>query len=466
MKNGIVYLAVYFIIMFIPAKLFGQEDNSLKLVRLLNNGEYLMSRDLHQQICDTISPDIDLYYKFRMAQFLNKKDSSAVYLERIFKEFPDLFGEDTINAYNILFDIYISLRNNEGGLYTYKRMKQHLEENPYSITKDKLVELQKHTVIKLRQLNHIMRQPAIRIERKKTNDYVKILGALKPLIMARFNNINQKTILDTGSHFFCVMNKNMAELIGVKYYNSEKHNGMINGHIPTKKAIIDSIEIGNVSLYNIPIEVYDHNIRPPFSNSSNNDPEKEMTIDSLYTCITTPIIVGLPLMQLIGKILIDNVNKKITFPIDNDKTHLSKEPNLFIYNNDLYTHLKINEKRFTGLLDTGADIFIGIDTMFYQKHKRDIMIDTITAKLPFSYATFNQVINNISYIIPYNPTIKFEDKIIRLFRKRSVMIYPMPSISSTEYFDGAIGYHCFKRLGNKVLLDFNNMRLEVKNSAY
>lgn len=37
-----------------------------------------------------------------MAQFLDKKDSTVIYLEKIFSEYPDAFGEDKINAYGVL----------------------------------------------------------------------------------------------------------------------------------------------------------------------------------------------------------------------------------------------------------------------------------------------------------------------------------------------------------------------------
>ena len=99
MRNCKISIIVCFV--FIPIFMFGQKDKSQELVELLNNGDFFKSRSLYLQICDTISPDIDLYYKFRMAQFLNKKDSAAVYLERIFTEYPDLFGEETVNVLKV-----------------------------------------------------------------------------------------------------------------------------------------------------------------------------------------------------------------------------------------------------------------------------------------------------------------------------------------------------------------------------
>lgn len=462
MKDRKLHLMIYIIVMFAPTCLLGQDNSSLRLVDLLNNGGYFESRELHQQMRDTISPDIELYYKFKTAQFVNKKDSAVVYLEKILKEYPDLFGQETINVYELLFDFYINLRNIDKGLYTYERIMRHLKENKYNIDKDKLSQLEKDTEYQLCQLKSLINKPKIRIKRKNTNDSIRILGELKPQIIAHFNQLALKTILDTGAQQFCVMDKNIADCIGVKYDTAALcSKGIINGAIPIKKAVVDSIEIGNVTLYNIPVEVSESALNLSFSDSLNTNHKEQNITKYSNECLTTPIIVGLPLMQLIGKLLIDNENRKITFPVYNDDSYFSKEPNLFIYNGSLYTHMKINEKEFTAFLDTGAETFIGIDTAFYEKYKKDIKIDSITSIIPFSVMTLHHVQNNISYMIPYKPKIKFEDSIIRLFRKRSVMIYPLCTIFPVKYFDGVVGYYCLKRLGKKVLLDFDNMRLDV-----
>lgn len=102
MKIRAINLTVYLLLMILPASLFGQKDSSIELVKLLNSNEFFNSREYYRQQCSTISPEIDLFYKFRMAQFLDKKDSTVIYLEKIFSEYPDAFGEDKINAYGVL----------------------------------------------------------------------------------------------------------------------------------------------------------------------------------------------------------------------------------------------------------------------------------------------------------------------------------------------------------------------------
>ena len=62
-------------------------------------------------ISDTtpIPSDLELYYKFRMAQFLNKTDRVAYYLELLIPHHYATFGEETLVFYSNLFDAYIEL---------------------------------------------------------------------------------------------------------------------------------------------------------------------------------------------------------------------------------------------------------------------------------------------------------------------------------------------------------------------
>ena len=63
-----------FIFVLIPLTLYGQEDveQLQKLDKLMFSGRCFESKELHKKISDTttIPSDLELYYKFRMAQFL------------------------------------------------------------------------------------------------------------------------------------------------------------------------------------------------------------------------------------------------------------------------------------------------------------------------------------------------------------------------------------------------------------
>ena len=114
-----------FIFVLIPLTLYGQEDveQLQKLDKLMFSGRYFESKELYKKISETttIPSDLELYYKFRMAQFLNKTDSVAYYLEQFIPHHYETFGEETLVFYSNLFDAYIELGDMDKALDTICR---------------------------------------------------------------------------------------------------------------------------------------------------------------------------------------------------------------------------------------------------------------------------------------------------------------------------------------------------------
>ena len=89
MKYWKTYYITCFIFVLIPLTLYGQEnvEQLQKLDKLMFSGRYFESKELYENLSETttIPSDLELYYKFRMAQFLNKTDSVAYYLEQFIR---------------------------------------------------------------------------------------------------------------------------------------------------------------------------------------------------------------------------------------------------------------------------------------------------------------------------------------------------------------------------------------------
>ena len=79
MRYWKTYYIICLIFMLTPLTLCGQVDAERlqELDKLMFNGRYFESKELYKNLSDTttIPSDLDLFYKFRMAQFLNKTDS-------------------------------------------------------------------------------------------------------------------------------------------------------------------------------------------------------------------------------------------------------------------------------------------------------------------------------------------------------------------------------------------------------
>lgn len=463
MKSKTKYIRVIFTLIFIPYfQMYGQENNFQELNELLIEGRYFESKRLYHEIHNNINPDTDLYYKFWMARFMNKDDSAVIYMEKMMDDYPWMFGDDTIDAYAMLFSIYaINLRNYKKSLYTYERMEQHLNENPYNLDEKEISLWRNGNITRADYLKQIINLPPIKIKRPNVNSSVELISNDRLLVEIKVNGIEQKIYFDTGCNFHYIMNRKEALRMGIKCNISEMNKGIINDtEILTKQIIIDSLEIGNITIYNVPTTIFEHDITAFHPDSMKNNKETLARMDSLYTNITRSVI-GLPIMKLIGKILIDYEEQTVSFPIADYRQESIKEPNLYTHDFYLYARLKINEKDFVGTLDTGFDDYIKIDTLYYEKYKNNIPTTQALEGEPYHIMMVHKIWNNIPYKIAYNPIIKFNNNQMNPPAEDAVRIHSLSAIWHEKYFDGVIGYDFFKRIGKKVLLDLDNMRLEA-----
>ena len=113
MRYWKTYYIICLIFMLTPLTLCGQVDAERlqELDKLMFNGRYFESKELYKNLSDTttIPSDLDLFYKFRMAQFLNKTDSAVYYLEKYIPYYYEDCGNQVLILYSMLFDAYIEL---------------------------------------------------------------------------------------------------------------------------------------------------------------------------------------------------------------------------------------------------------------------------------------------------------------------------------------------------------------------
>lgn len=461
MNNWKCLYIIFFAFVFLSA--YGQNEKSQMLLNLLNEGRYFESKELYQEIHNTLDYDEDLYYKYRMHLFMNRKDSVAFCLEQLLEYYPEFIGNQAINIYAELFILYTDLVNRQQGMRIYELMKEHLDDNPYDINERELGLWRNFVTERFAYFNQVINGPLITLKRKEMGDSLKIESGERLRFNAKFNGIVHKAIFDTGLGCYCTMSRGYAEKMGI---NCDAHNMIqkpFNGtDMQVYQVIMDSIEIGNVILYNIPILLLEHDISQYLPDSIKNDSIKMEHFDSVMNDVAGPII-GFPVMQLIGKVLIDYGNNTISFPSLDINHETLKEPNIFFYGGDIYTQIKLNERGFIGTLDTGCDGYITIDSVFYDKNKNDIPIDTISVKTPFNFAMLHRTWVDIPYEIPEKPIITFNNKnvFVPTEKDNPIRIFSMQPIWPMKIFDGVIGYDFFKRIGKKVLLDLDNMRLEA-----
>ena len=460
-----------FIFVLIPLTLYGQEDveQLQKLDKLMFSGRCFESKELHKKISDTttIPSDLELYYKFRMAQFLNKTDSAAYYLEQFIPHHYATFGEETLVFYSNLFDAYIELGDMDKALDTYLQMKRIWNESLTKTTTGgkEYEEWRTATENFLSYAEYAVTLPPIKMKRNDTLSFVDIEEGDRLVFQAKYNGILQRTIFDTGVGPYCVLSRKLADGMGVRYDSIDENKVTINEDLISVRSIIDSIEVGNITFYNIPAFIYSDTASVPFVSGSSIKRRKkrkkaQTVVDSVRTLFTDCVSLGLPVMKLIGKIQTDYEHNKMCFPVSVANAHLPKAPNIYAYKYDLYMRIKLNGVAFTANLDTGSNEYVTVDSAFYEKHQTELPIGSTSKKNTFGVAMLHQA-RAITYKTLKDPAIIFDDKLMQPPGPEAVKTYPLGQIVPGIFFDGVIGNGFYRRIGKKVLLDLDNMRLEA-----
>ena len=460
-----------FIFVLIPLTLYGQEDveQLQKLDKLMFSGRYFESKELCKKISETttIPSDLELYYKFRMAQFLNKTDSVAYYLEQFIPHHYATFGEETLVFYSNLFDAYIELGDMDKALDTYLQMKRIWNESLTKTTTGgkEYEEWRTATENFLSYAEYAVTLPPIKMKRNDTLSFVDIEEGDRLVFQAKYNGILQRTIFDTGVGPYCVLSRKLADGMGVRYDSIDENKVTINEDLISVRSIIDSIEVGNITFYNIPAFIYSDTASVPFVSGSSIKRRKkrkkaQTVVDSVRTLFTDCVSLGLPVMKLIGKIQTDYEHNKMCFPVSVANAHLPKAPNIYAYKYDLYMRIKLNGVAFTANLDTGSNEYVTVDSAFYEKHQKELPIASTCKKNTFGVVMLHQA-RAITYKTLKDPAIIFDDKLMQPPGPEAVKTYPLGQIVPGIFFDGVIGNGFYRRIGKKVLLDLDNMRLEA-----
>lgn len=460
-----------FIFVLIPLTLYGQEDveQLQKLDKLMFSGRYFESKELYKKISEitTFPSDLELYYKFRMAQFLNKTDSVAYYLEQFIPHHYATFGEETLVFYSNLFDAYIELGDTDKALDTYLQMKRIWNESLTKTTTGgkEYEEWRTATENFLSYAEYAVTLPSIKMKRNDTLSFVDIEEGDRLVFQAKYNGILQRTIFDTGVGPYCVLSRKLADGMGVRYDSIDENKVTINEDLISVRSIIDSIEVGNITFYNIPAFIYSDTASVPFVSGSSIKRRKkrkkaQTVVDSVRTLFTDCVSLGLPVMKLIGKIQTDYEHNKMCFPVSVANAHLPKAPNIYAYKYDLYMRIKLNGVAFTANLDTGSNEYVTVDSAFYEKHQKELPIASTSKKNTFGVVMLHQA-RAITYKTLKDPAIIFDDKLMQPPGPEAVKTYPLGQIVPGIFFDGVIGNGFYRRIGKKVLLDLDNMRLEA-----
>ena len=374
MKKIIIIL---FISVFYISESYAQRNYAQELINLLVEGRCFEAKEFFNQHSDMLPHDnraFELLYKLNMARFFNKSDSIAIYMEEILANNDyqlTILGKTTGEYFRILLNLYSFNQKFNEAIELCDKMTDYFKRNPFDFDSDliqkelKLIEKEK-ALLKERAIN----EPLFKIERSYSEDN-KIKRYEDDLIRfdSKYNGVQIETLFDTGSDHNFFISKSLADEIGVREIKRSPEDIKVNINGVEEKAyegMIDSIEIKTIKFYNVPVLVYLGNLKQYMPDSLAG--EAKANAERAYK--ERQIIMGLRIINLIGKIEIDWDNNTISFPetgeSENDN---SVYKNIFMLDNKLYMHMDLNELSFSGCLNTGYNDFINLSRSFYEKNK-------------------------------------------------------------------------------------------------
>lgn len=252
-------------------------------------------------------------------------------------------------------------------------------------------------------------------------------------VPATINGEEERFIFDTGCPGGLFMSEEYAQKYGVKVTLDSLMVGGVGGSDWGKMGILDSLNIGDMTLKNAVVTIVAPN----------------PTVDTIFKI---DLVLGSDIMKLAGEIQFLPQEKKIIFPIN--KTSLpATGRNMMMTQGDGFLIKSYSEdERLIMILDTG-DSSAGLDYPYYQKNKEEV--EKKGKKGTLSAGGFGGIITSEHYTLPTVP-FRIGNKVFTL-NDINVEIDPKKQHGR----DGSLGMK-FITLFDKVVISFDQMFIEVE----
>ena len=270
---------------------------------------------------------------------------------------------------------------------------------------------------------------------------------------AKWNGVNLRTIFDTGTGTGAyIYNRAIAEKIGVKFNSPDTI--MMNGNIHGMLGLVDSLELGNFTIKNVPVFVNIETVDFPDSTRVKCDSTLNSWLD---------VILGISVIKHLGAVELDFVKNVMSF---SQKTDTVSKRNLYIDNmlyKTLYMNMEICDKNFLTYFDTGGEgVGLSINTDFYEKYKPCISIEAEAKQIKGITGSCNEasLSNRYEYKCP-QIDIKINDQVTTMINDCSVAKDKENDNKFGATEGGYLGNAIFKYC-KKATFDFDNMVFSIE----
>ncbi len=466
-----VYPRFYaFIVTFLLSIMYGwaqdYSDVDSVIVDNLIEERFFEAEELYEQNHHLLSPVNKISSEAKLLAAFRKFDQSNSKIKLLLEEYGENIDKNLkIELYKTLFfNIFESL-NYEDYVWADKHFSDYIDQNPDNMTEDEVARCIADQDFVIRVLKKRIASLDMRIERTNTKEECLLKSDSELIIESDINGSSFNSLIDTGVQEYVLISSKTAKEIGLEYSNETME---INGEAKNVgSGILDSLRIGNLKIYNIPVSVIDFSLTNNLPDSLLQNKKFMGFLEKEKDRLRRPII-GLPLLLKIGKIQFDFTTNKVSFPerIESTEKFSFSKPNMFYSQGKIHVKSDLNNILTTLTVDTGAGgSFVDLSNAFYQKHKENLPIrekridtkKTINLTLHFHSVEpkthYRYLKPPIFLVIPPKRTS------VRINEDQFVEIGDATDYLTSKFarYDGVLGYSFIKDWGKVVLFDFDNM---------
>lgn len=427
---------------------YSQAAKSLtdSLYILLGSQKVFEARDFYEKHGDSLQRDktTSLIYASQMNAYLNKPDSAIRSVRCLLDEFHFSDNRSKLYYLNMLATLYVGKEDYKKLIEVFDEIEEllHISEMPDEHRIGLLKDLQAQRELAMYQYL-LPKREVIDISKFGCTS---VPFTVNPILgcMAEFNGYSLNTWIDTGSQFYLLLKKEIANKCHLKDTYSQIDTIRLNGvPMPMNIATVDSIQIGTFIFKNIPAMVVHRD-----SYSVNTDESEKSRIDSTFAL--QDVVIGLPLLLMLKSLELDLKNNRMNLSLQEENAEVPA--NMFLNDVKIFTTLSINQIDFTGQIDTGGKMGIYIGRSFYEKYNKNLPANTSIEEYTKTFGTFGESKEERLKVLSI-PYISLGSKKI-LMQERDVLVSLGEDLDG---FDGIIGYKLLKKLHPKMKLDFENM---------
>ncbi len=460
MKKLITVIFVLFSSLFVTAQI----NHDQELINLVVENKWFEANDYYNFYQDSLKYEpIKLAYKGGTAKAFNRTEEAILYFNQGIVHASEMPSLLLINQFYIpLYNCYAEIQDYNKAVEIIEKIISLLDSMKSSENENYLLEAIRKFEIDRRMYETYSHYPPIRkVYNGKHQTEMSFNDSIHNLLTtnAICNGSPLKIMFDTG-FTECSMSYDVAKKLNVKIISQDSL--LLNSKIGGVMGIIDSLELGTLKIYNIPVFV-SSKWKDSFEITDNTKDEKVAKLTKKIEDFNTiDFVVGLPILKLLCNMEWNYETMKLVFYDESKSLYAS---NLCLFDKGLYLKFQVNRDAYNymALFDTGGAHGLIINREFYNKNT-DLFITSVPVNMLRKRTTLTPGITmNYLYLQPEKFDLQIGSRTIPLLNDCMINETEYPALNlegqSTEKL--AIGINTFKGYKN-ITVDFNNMYIHVE----